>query len=31
MPLTSEQFEALVRCEIETNRQLVKVAGIKVN
>ncbi len=31
MPLTSEQFEALVRREIETNTQLVKLAGIKVN
>jgi tripartite-type tricarboxylate transporter receptor subunit TctC len=31
MPLTSEQFEALVRREIETNTQLVKAAGIKVN
>ena len=31
MPLTSEQFEALVRREIETNTQLVKSAGIKVN
>jgi tripartite-type tricarboxylate transporter receptor subunit TctC len=29
MPLTSEQFEALVRRE--TNTQLVKSAGIKVN
>jgi tripartite-type tricarboxylate transporter receptor subunit TctC len=31
MALTSEQFEALVRREIETNTQLVKAAGIKVN
>src|SRR6266446_4359810 len=31
MPLTSGQFEALVRREIETNTQLVKLAGIKVN
>jgi tripartite-type tricarboxylate transporter receptor subunit TctC len=31
MPLTSAQFEALVRNEIETNGQLVKAAGIKVN
>jgi tripartite-type tricarboxylate transporter receptor subunit TctC len=31
MPLTSAQFEALVRREIETNTQLVKAAGIKVN
>ena len=31
MPLTSEQFEVLVRREIETNTQLVKAAGIKVN
>jgi tripartite-type tricarboxylate transporter receptor subunit TctC len=31
MPLTSQQFEALVRNEIETNTQLVKAAGIKVN
>jgi tripartite-type tricarboxylate transporter receptor subunit TctC len=31
MPLNSEQFEALVRKEIETNTQLVKAAGIKVN
>jgi hypothetical protein len=32
MPLTSEQFEALVRREIETNMQLVKKRpGIKVN
>jgi tripartite-type tricarboxylate transporter receptor subunit TctC len=31
MLLTSEQFEALVRREIETNSQLVKSAGIKVN
>jgi tripartite-type tricarboxylate transporter receptor subunit TctC len=31
MPLSSEQFEALVRREIETNTQLVKAAGIKVN
>jgi tripartite-type tricarboxylate transporter receptor subunit TctC len=31
MPLTSAQFEALVRREIETNTQLVKATGIKVN
>ena len=31
MPLTSQQFETLVRNEIETNTQLVKAAGIKVN
>jgi tripartite-type tricarboxylate transporter receptor subunit TctC len=31
MPLNSTQFEALVRKEIETNTQLVKAAGIKVN
>jgi tripartite-type tricarboxylate transporter receptor subunit TctC len=31
MPLNSAQFEALVRGEIETNAQLVKAAGIKVN
>jgi tripartite-type tricarboxylate transporter receptor subunit TctC len=31
MPLSSEQFEALVRREIETNTQLAKAAGIKVN
>jgi tripartite-type tricarboxylate transporter receptor subunit TctC len=31
MPLTSAQYEALVRSEIETNTQLVKAAGIKVN
>jgi tripartite-type tricarboxylate transporter receptor subunit TctC len=31
MPLTSAQFETLVRSEIETNAQLVKAAGIKVN
>jgi len=31
MPLDSAQFEALVRSEIETNTQLVKAAGIKVN
>jgi tripartite-type tricarboxylate transporter receptor subunit TctC len=31
MPLTSAQFEALVRQEIATNTQLVKAAGIKVN
>jgi tripartite-type tricarboxylate transporter receptor subunit TctC len=31
MPLTPAQFEALVRSEIETNTQLVKAAGIKVN
>jgi tripartite-type tricarboxylate transporter receptor subunit TctC len=31
MALTSEQFEALVRREIQTNTQLVKAAGIKVN
>jgi tripartite-type tricarboxylate transporter receptor subunit TctC len=31
MPLTSEQFEALVRREIETNTQLAKAASIKVN
>ena len=31
MPLSSEQFEALVRREIETNTQLVKAAGIKVH
>ena len=31
MPLTSEQFEALVRGEIVSNTQLVKAAGIKVN
>jgi tripartite-type tricarboxylate transporter receptor subunit TctC len=31
MPLTSAQFEALVRQEIDTNTQLVKAAGIKVN
>ena len=31
MPLTSAQFEALVRREIETNTQLAKAAGIKVN
>jgi tripartite-type tricarboxylate transporter receptor subunit TctC len=31
MPLTSAQFETLVRNEIETNGQLVKAAGIKVN
>ncbi len=29
MLLTSEQFEALVRREIETNTQLVKSAGIR--
>jgi tripartite-type tricarboxylate transporter receptor subunit TctC len=31
MPLTPAQFEALVKSEIETNTQLVKAAGIKVN
>jgi len=31
MPLTSAQFDALVKQEIETNTQLVKAAGIKVN
>ena len=31
MPLTSAQFETLVKNEIETNTQLVKAAGIKVN
>jgi tripartite-type tricarboxylate transporter receptor subunit TctC len=31
MPITSAQFEALVRQEIATNTQLVKAAGIKVN
>ena len=31
MPLNSAQFEALVKTEIETNTQLVKAAGIKVN
>ena len=31
MPLTSAQFETLVKSEIETNTQLVKAAGIKVN
>ncbi len=31
MPLNSAQFEALVRREIETNTQLVRAAGIKVN
>jgi tripartite-type tricarboxylate transporter receptor subunit TctC len=31
MPLTSAQFEALVKNEIETNTKLVKAAGIKVN
>jgi tripartite-type tricarboxylate transporter receptor subunit TctC len=31
MPLNSAQFETLVRKEIETNTQLVKAAGIKVN
>jgi tripartite-type tricarboxylate transporter receptor subunit TctC len=31
MPLSSAQFEMLVRNEIETNTQLVKAAGIKVN
>jgi tripartite-type tricarboxylate transporter receptor subunit TctC len=31
MPLTSAQFETLVRNEVETNAQLVKAAGIKVN
>jgi len=31
MPLTSEQYAELVRKEIETNTQLVKAVGIKVN
>jgi tripartite-type tricarboxylate transporter receptor subunit TctC len=31
MPMTSAEFEALVRKEIETNTQLVKMVGIKVN
>jgi tripartite-type tricarboxylate transporter receptor subunit TctC len=31
MPLDSAQFDALVKQEIETNTQLVKAAGIKVN
>ena len=31
MPLNSAQYEALVRKEIETNTELVKAAGIKVN
>jgi len=31
MPLTPEQFDALVREEIEINRALVKAAGIEVN
>src|SRR5215468_6965589 len=31
MPLTSAQFEALVKAEIENNTRLVKAAGIKVN
>ena len=31
MRITAAQFDALVRQEIETNTQLVKAAGIKVN
>jgi hypothetical protein len=31
MPLDSAQYAALVRREIETNTQLVKAVGIKVN
>ena len=31
MPITSEQYAALVKQEIETNTALVKTAGIKVN
>jgi len=31
MPLTSAQYQELVRQEIETNTELVKAAGIKVN
>ena len=31
MPLSSAQYDELVRKEIETNTQLVKAAGIKVN
>jgi tripartite-type tricarboxylate transporter receptor subunit TctC len=31
MPLTSAQFDALVKSEIATNTELVKAAGIKVN
>jgi hypothetical protein len=31
MPLSSEQYAELVRKEIETNTQLVKMVGIKVN
>jgi tripartite-type tricarboxylate transporter receptor subunit TctC len=31
MPLSSAQFEALVKSEIATNTQLVNAAGIKVN
>lgn len=31
MPLTPAQFDALVKREIETNTELVKAAGIKVN
>ena len=31
MPLSSTEFDALVKREIETNTQLVKAAGIKVN
>jgi tripartite-type tricarboxylate transporter receptor subunit TctC len=31
MPLTSAEFEALVKQEIETNTQIVKAVGIQVN
>jgi tripartite-type tricarboxylate transporter receptor subunit TctC len=31
MALTSAEFDALVKREIETNTELVKAAGIKVN
>ena len=31
MPLTSERYAALVKQKIETNTQLAKAAGIKVN
>jgi tripartite-type tricarboxylate transporter receptor subunit TctC len=31
MRITAAQFDALVRQEIETNTQLVKAVGIKVN
>ena len=31
MPITSAQYDALVKREIETNRKIAKAANIKVN